>query len=191
MNEKLRRRLLEMKARDLRVREKLAKTGELFEGYAPEMEKVHRENAFELEKMIDRNGWLGKSLVGKDGAEAAWLIVQHAISLPEFQRKCLNLIRAAVSQGEAGARQAAFLEDRINFFEGEPQRYGTHFDWNDDGKMQVYDLENEAKVNDYRAEVGLNPLETLVWETDENPPEDLQKRQQEFLEWTKKTNWRK
>lgn len=191
MKEELRQKLIEMKAEDLRVREELAETGELFDGYAPRMEQVHLKNAAELERMLEENGgWLGKSLVGEDGAEAAWLIVQHAISLPEFQRKCLKVIEEAVENGEAEAWQAAFLYDRICFFEGRPQKYGTNSDWNEEGKMQVWMLENEEKVNEFRAEVGLKPLESLVWETDEtreNKPKDFHKRQEEYLVWAKKS----
>ena len=194
MNEELRRKLLEMKAEDPRVREELAKTSELFDGYAPQMEIVHLKNAAELERMLEENGeWLGKSLVGEDGAEAAWLIVQHSISLPEFQRKCLKLIEDAKEKGEAETWQAAFLYDRICCFEGKPQKYGTQFDWNEGGKMQVWTLENEEKVNEYRAEVGLKPLESLIWEneeTKENKPADFQKRQEEYLAWAKKVGWR-
>ena len=194
MNESLRQKLLQMKREDLRIREELAKSGELFDGYNSKMEQVHLKNAAELEKMIDENGWLGKSLVCTDGAEAAWLIVMHAISLPEFSRKCLNLIKKAVSENEAEKWQAAYLEDRINFFEGKPQKYGTQSDWNEVGKMQVWKLENEEKVNEFRAEVGLKPLEHLFWEneeTKENRPQDYEKRQTESLEWAKKVGWRK
>ena len=189
MNEEVRRKLLEMQARDARVREELAASGELFDGYNPQMEAVHLENAAVLEELIGKHGWLGKSIVGEDGAEAAWLIAQHAISLPDFSRKCLRLIKEAIQKGEAEAWQAAYLEDRICLFEGKPQRYGTQSDWNAEGKMQVYNLENESKVNEYRAEVGLKPLESLCWEneeTRENRPKNFEQRQQEFLAWAKK-----
>ncbi len=195
MNEILREKLLSMRAADARMREQLAKTGELFEGYCPKMEKVHLENASELERMIDENGgWLGKSLVGTDGAEAAWLIVQHAISLPEFSRRCLKLIEKAAAENEAEPYQLAYLHDRISFFENRPQRYGTSSDWNEDGVMQVWVLEDEEKVNEYRAEVGLPPLESLTWEneeTRENKPKDYAERQAEFLVWAKRIGWRK
>lgn len=184
---------MEMAAEDARVREELAATGELFDGYCPKMEAVHLANAAELEKIIDEYGWTGKSLVGKDGAEAAWLIVQHAISLPEFSRRCLNLIENAVKEGEAEPYQFAYLQDRINFLEGKPQRFGTQSDWSEEGKMQVWTLEDEEKVNEFRAEVGLKPLENLIWEneeTKENQPKDFAKRQKESLDWAKKTGWR-
>jgi len=196
MNEPLREKLIEMRAGDERVREELAATGELFDGYHPAMERVHLENAAELERMIDENGgdWLGKSLVGDDGADAAWLIVQHAISLSEFSRKCLRLIEKAVSENEAEAYQAAYLRDRISFFENRPQRYGTSSDWNEAGAMEVWTLEDEEKVNDFRAAVGLKALEVLTWENEEtrdNKPKDYAERQAMFEEWTKKVGWRK
>jgi hypothetical protein len=196
MNERIRLKLLEMRAEDERVREELAASGELFDGYNPKMEEVHLRNAAELGKLIDEsNGhWLGKSLVGEDGAEAAWLIAQHAISLPEFSRNCLALIEKAVVAKEVEPYQAAYLSDRIAFFEGRPQRYGSQSDWNADGKMQVYKLENPEMVNEYRAEVGLKPLENLVWEnkeTRENAPQDLVKRQADYENWLKKVGWRK
>ena len=194
MNEHLREKLLAMRAEDERVREELAATGELFDGYHPIMERVHLENAAELENMIDENGWLGKSLVGTDGAEAAWLVAQHAISLPEFSRKCLRLIERAVAENEAEPYQAAYLHDRINFFENRPQRYGTQSNWNESGKMQVWMLEDETKVNNFRAQVGLQPLDALTWEneeTRENKPEDFAARQADFESWARKVGWRK
>lgn len=195
MNEDLRKRLLAMRAEDERVREELAATGELFDGYCPKMEKVHLENAAELERMIEEaGGWLGRSLVGADGADAAWLIVQHAISLPEFSRKCLQLIEYAAREGEVKPAHAAYLHDRICFFENRPQRYGTQSDWNADGKMQVWTLEDEKRVNEFRAEVGLPPLESLIWEneeTRENRPADFAARQAGAEAWARQTGWRK
>lgn len=195
MNEELREKLLAMRAEDGRVREELAATGELFDGYAPRMEETHLENARALERMIDdAGGWLGKSTVGADGAEAAWLIAQHAISLPEFSRRCLALIEKAVAAGDAEPVHAAYLSDRICFFENRPQRYGTQSDWNADGKMQVWRLEDASKLNDFRRRVGLEPLESLTWEnqeTRENQPEDFAARQAKFEDWARKVGWRK
>lgn len=193
MNQALGQKLQKMVAEDKETHDRLAKTGDLFEGYHPEMEGVHLKNARELEQIIDNRGWLGKSLVGIEGAENAWLIVQHAISLPSFQRKCLRLIEKAVEDGEAEAWQAAYLEDRIRFFEGKPQRYGTQSDWNEQGEMQVYTLEDEEKVNEYRARVGLQPLKSLTWKNEdasEPKPENLRERKIEFEAWARKVGWR-
>jgi len=195
MNNQTREKLLAMRAEDECVRKELAKTGELFDGYCPKMEAVHLENAAALEKMIDENGgWLGNSAVGRDGADAAWLIVQHAISLPEFLHRCLRLIQKASEDGETEPYQAAFLHDRICFFENRPQRYGTQSDWNERGVMEVWRLEDAGKVNEYRRAVNLEPLESLTWETTEmheHQPKDYAGRQTKFKEWARKVGWRK
>ena len=184
-----------MRAEDECVREELAKTGELFDGYCLKMETVHLENAAALEKMIDENGgWLGKSAVEIDGADAAWLIVQHAISLPKFSHRCLRLIEKAAADGEAEPYQAAYLHDRICFFENRPQRYGTQSDWNERGVMEVWQLEDEGSVNEHRRAVGLPPLESLIWEsaeTREHQPIDYAGRQKKFEDWARKVGWRK
>jgi hypothetical protein len=130
----LTQRLSDMAEEDQRVRAELAATGELFQGYHPRMAEVHRRNAQELEAIIELYGWPGKSLVGDAGANAAWLILQHAIGNPELQRKCLPVLREAITRGEMEPAQAAYLEDRICFFERRAQRYGTQFDWDENAE---------------------------------------------------------
>lgn len=194
MNTDLRGQLLEMVEEDQRVRAELAATGELFQGYAPKMAEVHHRHAQELEAMIEQYGWLGKSLVGEDGAQAAWLILQHAIGHPELQRKCLPLLQEAVERGEAEPAHAAYLEDRIRFFERRPQRYGTHFDWDESGQMSPYLLEDPERVDEYRRAVGLPPLADCIEETRKNigeepRPSDLKKREDEMQTWAKSVGW--
>ncbi len=183
-----------MRAEDARVREELAASGALFDGYAPAMEAVHLKNAAELEFLInDNGGWLGRSAVEGDGAEAAWLIAQHAISLPAFSRRCLKLIEKAAADGEAELWQAAYLHDRICFFENRPQRYGTQSDWNERGAMEVWTLEEPSKVDFHRTVVGLPPLENLTWETAEtrqNQPKNYGERQARFDDWARSVGWR-
>lgn len=194
MNTELRRQLLEMVEGDERVRAELAATGELFQGYAPKMAEVHHRNAEELGTIIERHGWPGRSLVGEDGTNAAWLILQHAIGCPELQRRCLPLLREAVARGEAAAAQAAYLEDRIRFFERRPQRYGTQFDWDKHGQMSPYLLEDPDRVDEYRRAVGLSPLAERVEEVrhgmgNEPRPSDLKKREDEMRAWAKSVGW--
>lgn len=68
-----------------------------------EWRKIDADNTAFMKKVIDKHGWPGKSLVGADGALAAFLLVQHASADPAFQERCLVLIREAVEQGEARA----------------------------------------------------------------------------------------
>ncbi len=178
---------------DQRVRSELAATGELFQGYAPRMEEVHRRNAQELESIIDQVGWPGKSLVGDEGANAAWLIVQHAIANPELQRRCLPMLREAVAQGEAEPAHVAYLGDRICFFERRPQRYGTQFDWDENGQMSPWLIDDPEGVDERRRAVGLGPLAENVEQahqgTEGEVPPDFNKRQEEMLAWAKSVGW--
>ena len=139
----LRRHLLDMARLDRSVRAELAASGALFNaGYEPRMARVHQRNAQRLRLIIEAIGWPGTDLVGPDGAEASWLILQHAISEPDLLRRALPLLTRAAREGKADAAHAAMLEDRIRFFEGRPQRYGTQLDWDADGNLSPGEVED-------------------------------------------------
>lgn len=188
--------LIALRDYDLEVRELLILTGELFKGYHPEMEKVHIANARELGTIINEIGWPTKQKVGSDAHAAAMMIAQHAISLPEFQRRCLKLIEDSIVTGEESKRSYAFLYDRICYNERRPQKFGTQYDWDQNGIMSPWTLEDPEHVNERRLEHGLNPIEEEtaairlgVIENGETPPADYGKRQKEIEEWCRKTGW--
>jgi hypothetical protein len=189
----LRDELLSMKEEDVRVRAELAADGSLFDGYHPRMEDVHRRNAARLQQIIDEHGWPGKTLVGEDGAEAAWLIAQHAIGEPDFQRSCLKLLKTAADVGEVPAWQPAYLEDRIRVFEGRPQIYATQFDIGDDGLPIPYEIDEPDSVDERRRAVGLEPLAEQIGRAervDPPTPEMRAKRDREYREWLRRVGWR-
>lgn len=187
----LRQELLARAAEDLRVRDELARGGTLSDGYDPAMEAVHRENAAWLARVLDAKGWPGASRVGAEGAEAAWLIAQHAIGEPAFQRRCLALLRDASARGEAPAWQMAYLEDRIRVFEGSPQRYGTQADVDSDGEPFPFPIEDEAGVDDRRREVGLPPLAVQLARLERlPPPRDRARYQRDYEAWLRRVGWR-
>ena len=162
VNDALRQELLEMREEDLSVRQELLDSGELGGAYVPRMEAVHIKNAARLRALISAYGWPGEDIAGKDGAEAAWLTVQHAIGEPEFQRHALSLLRTSAEAGRTPAWHAAYLEDRIAMYEKRPQRFGTQ--WIDDprdGRARPWQLADAEHVNDLRASVGLGPLHSI------------------------------
>jgi len=183
-----------MAAEDLRVRQQLLDAGKLDQGYNWAMEIVHRHNAARLRQIIQTHGWPGKSLVGEDGSEAAWLIVQHSIAEPEFQRAAVLLLEDAVAAGEAPAWQLAYLVDRIAYFEGRPQRYGTQFDTSENGYCVPWTIEDPQRVNQLRAAVGLGPIqERMIPPSEQKCVSREQARQQrsELEQWAKRVGWRK
>ena len=188
----LRMELLAMREEDLTVRERLLQAGQLEGGYHPEMEAVHTRNAARMREILSQHGWPTRTLVGVDGEEAAWMVVMHAIGDPDLLRKSLAVLENAVSAGEAPAWQFACLADRIAFFEGRPQRYGTQLDWDDEGYHSVYRLEDSEHVNEFRATVGLGPLERIGRDGQTvKDPESLRRDRERYEAWARKVGWRK
>ena len=193
----LRQELLAMAEEDLRLRAELARTGALYQGYHPAMRAVHDRHAGRLAEILADHGWPGASRVGEDGAEAAWLVVQHAIAQPGFQRQVLGALRAAARSGEVPAWQPALLEDRIRTLEGRPQRYGTQFDWDEAGQMSPLPVEDPPGVDARRQSVGLRPMEEEIRRqraaatgSTERPPGDWEARRQEREVWLREVGWR-
>jgi hypothetical protein len=197
MDDMLREELLLMQAADERTRAELAAEGVLFDGYHPRMEAMHQRNAARFAEIIATHGWPDRELVGEDGAAAAWLIVQHAIGAPEFQRRCLALLQEAAARGAAPWSQVAYLEDRIRTFEGRPQRYGTQHDWDAQGELNPLPMEDAAHVDERRRAVGLGPLAEQTARlraeaaaANEISPRDWDERQAQFVAWARQTGWR-
>jgi hypothetical protein len=127
-----------------------------FDRLGQAMQRIDTENTRRMEEIVDRFGWPTYALVGKDGANAAWLLVQHADLSPKFQQKCLDLMtRAPRDQIDWG--DLAYLTDRVLLAEGKKQVYGTQFTL-ENGKCKPRSLEDEANVDKRRKEVGLEPL---------------------------------
>ncbi len=183
MNETLRRELIAMRDEDVRVRDELLAANELGGTYVPRMEAVHVKNAARLREIVEQQGWPAEDIVGEDGAKAAWLIAQHAIGEPEFQRRALQRMRECAAEGRIPAWQAAYLEDRIAMYEGRPQRFGTQ--WLDDprdGRIRPWKLADSDRVNELRARVGLPELSPIP-EPGPDLPADDQKRIREHDRW--------
>jgi hypothetical protein len=182
--------LLALVARDDAVRARLLAEGSLFEGYHPEMEAVHRANAARLRELIGIHGWPGRGRVGPAAAHAAWRIVQHAIGEPEFLRAMLPIV---AEDPETPRAEVAMLEDRIRVFEGKLQRYGTQFDWNDEGTALVpmVGVEDAVSVDERRESVGLPPM---VWRRQpgdgERPPRDPAAKRRAAEAWLRRVGWR-
>jgi hypothetical protein len=189
--------LIALAQEDLRVRAELAADGSLYRGYHARMRAVHDRHASRLAQILADQGWPGEPQVGPEGAQAAWLIVQHAIAQPGFQRQALSALSAAARRGEVPAWQMALVEDRIRTFEGLPQRYGTQFDWDASGQLSPLRIEDPLRVDERRQAVGLRPLAQEIQaqreaaaQGTERPPTDWETRQREREAWLREVGWR-
>jgi hypothetical protein len=194
----LRLELLAMDAEDQAVRAELVAEGRLFQGYAPRMEAVHRALTARLDRLVEQNGWPGRSIAGEDGAAAAFRIAHHAIATPDLQKRFLGLVREASARGEATLLQAAMLEDRVRHLEGRPSLYGTLLDWDETGRLSPGPVEAPEQLDVRRAALGLPPMADALRtahssprEPGDVPPADPAARRREFEAWARRVGWRR
>ena len=160
-NPALRRELIKRVTEDQAIRNELISKGveQRDKSILSRMQAIDASNTKRMRAIIRKYGWPGPELVGQDGAEAAFLLVQH--SDLTFQKKVLPLVEKAFKSGKLSGQNYALLIDRVLVGEGKPQIYGTQAkrieEWN--GREPVLaPIEDEANVDKRRAEVGLFPL---------------------------------
>lgn len=158
LDQPLRKELLARMEKDQAVRRKAIDKGEDDKVWQ-QVEAVDRDNTSWLKAIISSKGWPTESMVGEDGAQAAFLIAQHASFDPAFQEQVLAALKIAVEQHEAEQGNLALLTDRVLRAQGKPQVYGTQFSNNDDGSMSMQPTEDRAGLNGRRASMGLPSIE--------------------------------
>jgi hypothetical protein len=110
-----------------------------------------------LKEIVAKHGWPTETMVGEHGASAAWLMVHHAESDPDFQRRVLELMEPLVPKKEANGQLYAYLYDRTH----KPQRFGTQGSCVGPNQWQPRAIDEPARVEERRREMGLMP-EKLV-----------------------------
>jgi hypothetical protein len=115
-------------------------------------------NLEELELLLQEKGWPKRSQVGPTAAGAAFFIIQH--SNAEAQQKYISMFEKRCRENEADCNQYALMFDRMRMNQNLPQRFGTHHYLDPAaGKTdELYPLEDETKVDEWRKEIGLEPL---------------------------------
>jgi hypothetical protein len=102
-------------------------------------------------------------------------------------------MQEAAASNEIPLWQVAYLQDRIAFFEGRPQLYGTHFFRDDEGFVAVYTLEIPDQVEALRAAVGLSPLADRIESERAKKPlaiEEVLRERAEMDVWARSVGWR-
>jgi Family of unknown function (DUF6624) len=152
-----RRELLKRLEQDQAIRDELTNKGleNPDKAIMASMQAIDTSNTERMRTIVRHYGWPNPRLVGRDGTDAAFLLVQHANLA--FQKEMLPLIEKAHKQGELSGQRYALLLDRVLVGEGKRQVYGTQAKLK--GKEFVPDpIEDESNVDKRRAEVGLPPL---------------------------------
>jgi hypothetical protein len=130
-------------------------------GYAEAARQSH-DHALRLDAIVKAHGWPSTTLVGEDGAAAAWAIAQHADHDNALCEAWLPQLREAVAAGEAIPFHYAALADRVLIRAGRPQRFGTVLEAADTTWRPRSPIESIDDLESRRAGIGLEPLATYV-----------------------------
>lgn len=160
-NPALRLELLSLVERDQNVRNEMIAAGvdHASKDVMSRMDAIDRENTSRMKSIIKQYGWPSATLVGWDGTEAAFILVQHAD--PISHKSLLPLILKEYKAGNVSGPNYALFIDRVLVEDGKPQIYGTRakpFDQWQREEPGLYPIKDEANVDKRRAKIGLSPL---------------------------------
>jgi len=158
VDDELRRELLRRRAEDQRVRQLVSPPqgqhiARLPDEVAAERQRIDADNTRWLDDLLTTKGCPGQTLVGEEGAQAAWLLARD----PDLQLAFLDALRGAVARGEASPAHLAYLEDRVRVHAGQPQLYGTQLTVTR-GEFGPFPIEDPQRLDARRAEAGLEPF---------------------------------
>jgi hypothetical protein len=165
VDDSLRGELLSRLDVDQRVRQRLFANGSadqpLDSAGVAQLQTVDSLNTRWLKQLVQRRGWPTRSAVGPDGANAAFVLIQHADRDTAFQAAVLTLLAQAVSNAEADGQALALLTDRLAVARGHLQVYGTQADLTD-GHVVIKPIADSLNVDERRTRIGLPPLAIYV-----------------------------
>lgn len=118
-------------------------------------------NLIEIEEVILKLGYPGKTLVGEPTNEAAWYVIQHSDKIEQY----FPIIEKAGEGGELPMRLVAMMGDRLLMQKGKEQIYGTQvagrkINFQNKEKEEwfqfVWPIKNPEKVNELRKKAGFD-----------------------------------
>jgi hypothetical protein len=126
-----------------------------------EMTAVDLENTAWLIALMQDVGWPTPERFDHLTSNTAFLIVQHSGHL-RLMRTALPLIEADARKDPELGQNYALLHDRLQLRLGEPQRYGSQLSRRPDGSLSLERLEDPARVDAWRREMGMTSLEAYL-----------------------------
>ena len=195
MNRTLQKELIAMSEAQNKAWEDITKSANRYGDVPESFVTLRSDNALALDEIIKKHGWTGKSLVGEDGASAAFRIARNATSHPSLMKTFLHHIKEAVASGEMQKLQEVLLEDCILYYENKAQNCGTCFEWNNDGEL-IANVTSTDSANELRKELGLASLEEALQvhksELEKEAggiPTDIIERKKNERAWMKSVGW--
>lgn len=120
--------------------------------------EIIADNLRYLRDLTHRVGWIDIPRFGKSAASAAILIAKHGSDLL-LMKAALPIVERDVKEHGGSGEMYSVLYDELEITLGNQQRYGTQIDTDKEGRPYILPLENLAKVDQYRKEIGILSFE--------------------------------
>ena len=120
--------------------------------------EVVADNHLYLVDLTRKLGWIDVPRFGKDAASAAILLAKHSGDLI-LLKAALPIVEEDVKHHGGPGEMFSVLYDELQIELGNKQRYGTQIDMDKDGHPFILPLEDPAKVDEYRREIGILSFE--------------------------------
>lgn len=155
---KLQKELLATAKEDQDIRKQLIAKGmkNPDPGVIFKMLAVDMKNQLRLKQIIAKHGWPSRKMIGTNGVQAAFIILQHANRDTAFQESMLPDLKKSYEAGDIRGNHLAMLTDRILVGEGKPQLYGTQANMVD-GQPVFNEIKDPKNLDKRRASLGLRP----------------------------------
>lgn len=150
----LRSELLRMAREDQSARIALIRHGNSGSGYVHAVKAVDAENLAHLKAIFRKYGFPTPAMVGYDGINAAFLLVQHQDQDPAWQRKWLGAVTQLARHRELSPESYALFVDRVRVNEGRKQIYGSQLF---NGGFALKPTRDPAHLDERREALGLIP----------------------------------
>jgi len=146
--------IVAMEAADQEVRNRWIQSPDA--AHQQETATVDARNEARIKEIIRDHGWPGADLVGPQAELSIWLLVQHAS--PALLKQSLPGMKVAAERGELPWATLALSIDRDLTNDGKKQLYGSQANSVKAGEVVLYPVEDEAHLDERRAQVGLGPI---------------------------------
>lgn len=128
------------------------------QGFDPKkLEEIDRQHAAALQTILDKYGVPTYSMVGPTAAGEFTTMIQHQPA--QFRQEVLPKLKANVDAGQADPESYALVYDRSQRDVGKKQLYGSQFECQAGEKLHLAPTDDEAHLNERRAELGIIRIE--------------------------------
>jgi VWFA-related protein len=155
-NSKLKNELVKLASETQEMRQEYVRTEPKKESLTKRLKEQDEKNTAKLCQAIKEFGWPTSALVEQDGVEAAFYLLKTSAPF-EMQRDLLPVIVAAARKDRIQKPEMAGLLDGLRVKAGMKQIFGTQA-LNKDGFLILYPIEDEARVDQRRAQFELGPM---------------------------------